>query len=57
MQTFSLFIVTDDNIIEVEKLLPMTTQAQEDKQDKEATTTPVEASNNVTTAADPTTTP
>ncbi|CDH59003.1 mrna binding protein pumilio [Lichtheimia corymbifera JMRC:FSU:9682] len=35
----------------VEKLLPLTTQAQENKQDKETTATPVDASTNVATAA------
>lgn len=45
------FIVTDPCIAEVEKLLPLTTQAQENKQDKETTATPVDASTNVATAA------
>lgn len=54
------FIVTDHCIAEVEKLLPLTTQAQENKQDKETTATSVDASaTNVATAdaADASTTP
>lgn len=52
------FIVINNRIVEVEKLLPLTTQAQENKQDKETTATSVDASTNVAApAADASTTP